>query len=69
MNRPRKQKGLGDMVHAVAQPIAKAIDALAGTRLSKCRACARRRQSLNRLTDFMRRRSQYLEVVKSTQKS
>lgn len=39
--------GLGDMVHAVAQPIAKAIDRVAGTNIQGCGACAKRRAMLN----------------------
>jgi hypothetical protein len=41
--------GLGDLVAKVAQPIAKAIDAVAGTNLKNCPGCARRRQALNDL--------------------
>jgi len=40
-------KGLGDMVHAVAQPIAKIIDSVAGTKIQRCGACAKRRAKLN----------------------
>jgi hypothetical protein len=43
--------GLGDLVHAVAQPIAKAIDAVAGTSIASCGGCAKRRDALNRLTE------------------
>jgi len=39
--------GLGDMVHAVAQPIAKAIDHVAGTNIQGCGGCAKRRAMLN----------------------
>lgn len=39
--------GLGDMVHAVAQPIAKVIDRVAGTNVQGCGACAKRRAMLN----------------------
>ena len=41
--------GLGDKVHAIAQPIAKAIDKTVGTNISKCGACAKRREKLNNL--------------------
>lgn len=44
--------GLGDLVHAVAQPIARAIDRVAGTRISTCSACAKRRAALNRAVPF-----------------
>ena len=43
------RRGLGDMVHAVAHPIAKAIDAVAGTDLQHCSKCAQRRAALNRI--------------------
>lgn len=39
--------GLGDVVHAVAQPIARAIDTVAGTNIQGCGACAKRRAMLN----------------------
>jgi len=39
--------GLGDLVHAVAQPIAKAIDNIAGTNIQGCGGCAKRRAMLN----------------------
>ena len=39
--------GLGDAVHAVAQPIAAAIDKLTGTNIKGCSACAKRRAILN----------------------
>lgn len=37
----------GDAVAAVAKPIAKAIDAVAGTHLQTCAPCAARRRLLN----------------------
>ena len=40
---------LGDMVAAAAQPIAAAIDAVAGTRLVQCTTCKKRRDRLNRI--------------------
>jgi len=40
--------GLGDAVALVAQPIAAAIDKVAGTQVRHCSACARRRAALNR---------------------
>lgn len=39
--------GLGDIVHTFAQPIAKAIDQVAGTNIQSCGACAKRRAMLN----------------------
>lgn len=44
-----KTFGLGDAVAAVAQPIARVIDAVAGTNLKQCGGCAARRAALNRL--------------------
>ncbi len=41
--------GLGDKVHAVAKPIAGAIDKALGTNIKECSACARRREKLNNL--------------------
>ncbi len=46
---PPQSFGLGDAVAAVAQPIAKAIDAVAGTDMQHCGGCARRKERLNRL--------------------
>lgn len=48
----RKYRGLGDVVHAVARPIAAAIDAIAGTDIKNCGACAKRRAELNRRLPF-----------------
>ena len=39
--------GVGDAVHAIAQPIAIAIDKVAGTNIQGCGACAKRRANLN----------------------
>lgn len=39
--------GLGDAVHFVAQPIARAIDRVAGTNIQNCGGCAQRRAALN----------------------
>ncbi len=44
-----KRRGLGDLVAAVAQPIARAIDAAAGTKLAECGGCKKRREALNRI--------------------
>ncbi len=43
-----QSKGLGDLVHKVAQPIAKVIDETLGTKIQKCGGCAKRREALNR---------------------
>lgn len=46
--RVRKKIGLGDAIEAVAKPIARTIDAVIGSGLSRCGGCARRRERLNR---------------------
>lgn len=40
-------RGLGDVVHKVAQPIAKAIDKALGTKIQSCGGCKKRRDALN----------------------
>lgn len=45
----RATLGLGDLVAAVAQPIARGIDAVAGTRVAECGGCKKRRESLNKV--------------------
>lgn len=47
--RPRKRtiRGLGDVVYVVAQPLARALDAVAGTRIQNCAGCAQRRDDWN----------------------
>ena len=42
---------LGDFFHSVAQPVAKTIDAVAGTDIKNCSGCAARRAMLNDLSD------------------
>ncbi len=44
----RKYRGLGDVVEAVAKPVARMIDRIAGTDIEHCPGCARRRDALNR---------------------
>jgi len=46
---PDQIKGLGDMVAAVAQPIAQALDALLGINLANCGGCKDRKEKLNGL--------------------
>lgn len=46
---PALRPGLGDLVAAFAQPIARAIDAAAGTKLAECGGCKKRRAALNRI--------------------
>ena len=40
--------GLGDIVARIAQPIARAIDSVAGTSFRKCGGCAKRKAWLNK---------------------
>ena len=44
-----RKYGLGDVVAAVTQPIARAVDRIAGTNLKGCQGCAKRRDRLNRI--------------------
>jgi hypothetical protein len=45
-------RGLGDLVHAIAQPIAWAIDKTLGTNVQGCWSCSGRRQALNEAVPF-----------------
>lgn len=42
-------RGLGDVVAAIAQPIAKVIDSVAGTNVQGCGGCKKRQEALNKL--------------------
>lgn len=44
----KKITGIGDVVHKIAQPIAKSIDRLAGTNIQGCGGCQKRRETLNK---------------------
>jgi hypothetical protein len=46
----RKRILLGDAVEKVAQPIAGAIDKVAGTNIKGCGGCKKRKEWLNNLT-------------------
>ncbi len=48
----KKYKGLGDVVALVAQPVARAIDRVAGTNIEHCSGCAKRRAALNAAVPF-----------------
>ncbi len=50
--RVKPVKGLGDLIYKVANPIAKAIDSVAGTNVQSCGGCAKRREKLNQLVPF-----------------
>jgi hypothetical protein len=47
-------RGLGDVIALVAQPVARAIDAVAGTHLKTCGGCQARQAKLNELMPFKR---------------
>jgi hypothetical protein len=44
--------GLGDVVHAVAHPVAVAVDKVFKTDLKNCVGCAKRRVGLNEAVPF-----------------
>jgi hypothetical protein len=44
----KKPNGLGDRVERIAQPIARAIDKVAGTNIQGCGACQKRKEALNK---------------------
>lgn len=48
----RHRRGLGDLVAMIAQPIARAIDTMAGTDLQNCKGCADRKDRLNEAAPF-----------------
>ena len=43
-----KANGLGDRVERIAQPIARVIDRVAGTKIQGCGACQKRKEYLNK---------------------
>jgi hypothetical protein len=45
-------RGLGDLVHNIAQPIAWAIDKTLGTNVQGCWSCGGRRDVLNKVVPF-----------------
>lgn len=45
-------KGAGDVVAAVAKPVAKVIDTVAGTNLAQCGGCKQRQEALNKAIPF-----------------
>jgi hypothetical protein len=47
-----KYKGLGDVVHAIAQPIAAVSDSILRTNFKNCGGCKQRQQQLNELVPF-----------------
>ena len=48
LEKERRARGLGDVVELVAQPVAKAIDKIAGTRIQHCGGCKKRKEFLNK---------------------
>ena len=51
-NRIAKVQGVGDLIHKVANPVAKVIDFVAGTNVQGCGGCAKRRENLNKMMPF-----------------
>lgn len=47
IERRLRQRGLGDRVERIVQPIARAIDRVAGTNIQGCGACQKRKEYLN----------------------
>jgi len=45
---PNELRGLGDVVHAIALPVAKKIDWAFKTHLVECKECEKRREQLNK---------------------
>lgn len=43
----RRERGLGDRIAAVAQPIARGIDSVLGTNVATCGGCKKMQQRLN----------------------
>ena len=50
--RPRKLKGLGDVIELLAEPIAKGLDAVFKTNIQGCGACQNRKDKLNEMVPF-----------------
>ena len=48
MERRLRQRGLGDRVERIVQPLARAIDRVAGTNIQGCAGCKKRREALNK---------------------
>jgi len=53
--RPRRLRGIGDLVAVVAHPIAAGIDAALGTNLKNCQSCNDRREDWNQKFPFKER--------------
>ena len=48
IERRLRQRGLGDRVERIVQPLARAIDRVAGTNIQGCEGCKKRREALNK---------------------
>lgn len=51
--RPKKIKGLGDVAHWIAKPIAALSDRVIGTDLANCSSCEKRRREWNEKFAFV----------------
>ena len=60
--RKAKIRGAGDVVHAIAHPVAKVIDIAVGTDLANCAGCESRREKLNQIT-FMKKILSILSIL------
>ena len=49
----KKYRGMGDVVAALAQPVARGLDRVFGTHLEHCPGCRERQESLNRMLPFL----------------
>jgi hypothetical protein len=47
-----RARGAGDLVAAVAQPVARAIDRAFGTHVADCGGCKQRQEALNKAFPF-----------------
>jgi hypothetical protein len=55
VKNPNRLRGLGDIVAAVAEPLAAASDKILKTKIKGCSGCAKRREMLNHLIPFGQR--------------
>lgn len=54
--KPKRLRGVGDVVHLLAKPIALASDHLLGTDLQNCQSCANRREDWNEKYHFSQKK-------------
>lgn len=49
ISNTEKDRGLGDLIFKITNPIASTIDKIAGTNIKGCHGCSRRRKKLNKI--------------------